>query len=179
MIKQIHDKLATGTYDERRFANNAERPGEFKKHEYVTGIFDVGAAPEEVPKLLADLIDEINDFESDNHLLAAAYLHANFENIHPFTDGNGRVGRTVMNYYLMIHNEPPIIVYDDEKQLYYKALEAYDMSEDLFPMQTFLEMETVRTWTKAPKQEKKTSLKEQLQQISEQSQIDIFNVESK
>lgn len=51
------------------------------------------------------------------------------------------------------------------KKLYYKALEAYDMSEDLAPLQTFLKMETVRTWNKQPKQEKKTSLKEQLQII--------------
>lgn len=168
LIKKIHEKMTTGTYDERRFEDNSERPGEFKRHDYVTGILEVGAAPEEVPELIADLVEEVNDFSSDNHLLAAAYLHANFENIHPFADGNGRVGRTIMNYYLMINNEPPVIVYDDDKKLYYKALEAYDISEDLAPLQTFLEMETVRTWTREPKQEKKTSLKEQLQQISEQ-----------
>ena len=62
------------------------------------------------------------------------------------------------------NNEPPIIVYDDDKKLYYKALEAYDISEDLIPLRTFLEMETVHTWNKQPKQEKKASLKDQLQQ---------------
>ena len=96
----------------------------------------------------------------EDYLLAAAYLHANFEHIHPFADGNGRVGRTVMNYYLLIHDEPPLIVYDDDKKLYYKALEAYDLTEDLAPLKTFLEMETVRTWTKPPKGAKKKNLQD-------------------
>lgn len=51
---------------------------------------------------------ELNEFGGKDILLAA-YFHASFENIHPFADGNGQVGRTLLNYYLMIHNEPPVI----------------------------------------------------------------------
>ena len=160
LIQTIHEKLTTGTYDEQRFVVNGERPGAFKKHDDVTGILEIGAQSKDVPVLLADLVDEINAFAHEDYLLAAAYLHANFEHIHPFADGNGRVGRTVMNYYLLTHDEPPLIVYDDDKKLYYKALEAYDLTEDLVPLKTFLEMETVRTWTKPPKKAKKKTLQD-------------------
>ena len=55
-----------------------------------------------------------------------AYLHARFEFIHPFADGNGRVGRTPMNYYLMTHNHPPLIVHDEDKRMYCECLQKCD-----------------------------------------------------
>ena len=91
LVKEIHKVLAGGTYDERRYIVNEERPGEFKKHDYVTGI-KVGSAAENVEKDLAELIAEANACEGKDVLKAAAYLHARFEFIHPFADGNGRVG---------------------------------------------------------------------------------------
>ena len=42
MVKEIHKVLTSGTYDERRYIENEERPGEFKKHDYVTGVHEVG-----------------------------------------------------------------------------------------------------------------------------------------
>jgi hypothetical protein len=53
-----------------------------------------------------------------------------------------------MNYYLMCHDQPPTIVYDEDKDRYYQALHAYDADEDLKPLQLFLQEQTVKTWEK-------------------------------
>lgn len=149
LVKEIHKVLTGGTYDERRYIVNKERPGEFKKHDYVTGVHEVGSATENVENDLTELIAEVNEYEVKVFLKAAAYLHARFEFIHPFADGNGRVGRTLMNYYLMTHNHPPLIVYDEDKQMYYECLQKYDEAEELNPLYEFLKYETEKTWKKA------------------------------
>lgn len=148
LIKEIHKILTSGTYDERRYIENEERSGEFKKHDYVTGVNEVGSAPEYVEQDLTELIDEINGFTGNNLLKAAAYLHARFEYIHPFADGNGRVGRTVLNYFLMTRNHPPLIIYDEDKRQYYEALQAYDEAEVLDPLHDFFKSQLEKTWEK-------------------------------
>lgn len=149
LIKEIHAILTSGTYDEKRYIEKGERPGEFKKHDYVTGIGEVGSLPEDVEKDMQEMLTAVHDYEGKNALKAATYLHVRFEYIHPFADGNGRVGRTLLNYFLMIHGHPPITVYDEDKKEYYSALEQYDNSQDFETMYEFLEKETVRTWEKA------------------------------
>ncbi|GHU77487.1 hypothetical protein AGMMS49992_25490 [Clostridia bacterium] len=155
IVLETHCILTSGTYDARRFIERGERPGAFKKHDYVTGRAEVGATPDEAPQAVMDLLEELKEMPSDGQpdskpfeaiLKAAAYFHASFEHIHPFADGNGRVGRTLTNYFLMIHNHPPVIVYDEDKALYYKALESYDSDEVIRPMCDFLRSETVKTW---------------------------------
>lgn len=148
LIREIHKILTSGAYDERRYIENEERPGEFKKHNYVTGVHEVGSAAEEVEHDLTELIAEINAYNGRDALKAAAYLHARFEYIHPFADGNGRVGRTIMNYFLMVRDHPPLIVYDEDKQLYYECLQKYDEAEGLYPLYEFLKYETEKTWEK-------------------------------
>jgi len=155
LIKETHSALTGGTYDERRYVEQDERPGEFKKHDYVTGIAEVGSLPEDVEDDLSDLLSEIVSYRGDEILKAAAYFHARFEYIHPFADGNGRVGRTLLNYFLMIRDHPPLIIYDEEKALYYNALAAYDASEDLAPMMAFLRQQAERTWEKALEREQR------------------------
>ncbi|MFA7147778.1 MAG: Fic family protein [Syntrophomonadaceae bacterium] len=148
LVKEIHQVLTGGTYDERRYITNEERPGEFKKYDYVTGVYEVGSAAENVEKDLRSLLEEVNEYNGHDILKAAAYLHARFEYIHPYADGNGRVGRTLMNYYLMAHNHPPLIVYDKEKRIYYECLQKYDETEKLNPLYKFFKYETEKTWEK-------------------------------
>ncbi len=151
LIKKIHRILTKGTYDETRFNKNSERPGEYKKHDYVTGINEVGSDVENVSKDMSELLEEVNDSKRndiESVLLTATYLHNVFERIHPFADGNGRVGRTITNYYLMIHDLPPIIIYNEDKNYYYEALEKFDENEDLLSMVEFLKYEMEKTWEK-------------------------------
>ena len=59
------------------------------------------------------------------------------------------MGRTLLNYWLMLNDHPPLIVYDEDKQDYYKALQQYDEDEVLEPLVTFFQRETVQTWQRA------------------------------
>ncbi len=150
LIKEIHRILISGTYDEHRYIVNKERPGEFKKHDYMIGINEVGSPVEEVEIDLSNLIAEVNAYHNkDKVLKAVTYFHAMFEYIHPFADGNGRVGRTLLNYFLMIHDHPPLIIYEEDRRQYYDALQKYDEAEDLNPLYEFFKQQTVRTWLKS------------------------------
>lgn len=140
-------QLTHGTYDSRRW-QLGERPGEYKRHDYVTGQNEIGAAPEDVPEEMAELLAELRDLDGKDILTAAAYFHAKFENIHPFADGNGRVGRLAMNYLLVLHGHPPIIIHEEDRKDYYEALEAWDRRQDLAPLRTFLRAQTEKTWAK-------------------------------
>ena len=147
-ILQLHYELTKNTYDTRRW-QVGERPGTFKKHDYVTGRYEVGSAPEDVQTELEDLLEEIRQdvIRTNEHIFtAAAYFHAKFENIHPFSDGNGRTGRLTMNYFLLQHNHPPIVIHEEDKNLYYQSLEAFDTKGELEPLKLFLKAELVKTW---------------------------------
>ena len=108
-LKDLQKCLTQNTYDTRRW-QLGERPGEFKHPDYVTGKEEIGAAPEDVQEEISELLAELQDVSNENALTAAAYFHAKFENIHPFADGNRRTGRLAMNYFLVTHNHPPVII---------------------------------------------------------------------
>lgn len=148
-IRELHRKLMKGCYDETRY-KKGERPGEWKTHDYVTGD-GVGAAPEDVESELSELIDEIKESEGKDVLTIAAYLHLRFEEIHPFADGNGRVGRTLLNYYLMTHGYPPLVLYSEDKKTYYLALSVYDKTGEISGFKEFLKEQMVKTWEKKKK----------------------------
>ena len=146
-LRELQRQLTHGTYDTRRW-QIGERPGEYKRHDYVTGKAEVGAAPEDVAEELSELLEELDGIGPENALTAAAYFHAKFENIHPFADGNGRTGRLATNYFLVLHGHPPIIIHEEDRRDYYEALEAWDTKQDLAPLRAFLEAQTVKTWEK-------------------------------
>lgn len=145
LVKAFQKRLTQNTYDARRF-RLGERPGDYKRHDYVTGRNEIGAAPEDVAEEMRELLAELSDVSEQDALKAAAYYHAKLENIHPFADGNGRVGRITMNYFLVTHGHPPITVHEEDRKAYYDALEAWDERQSLAPMETFLREQTVKTW---------------------------------
>lgn len=146
-LLELHRLFTQNTYDTRRW-QLGERPGQYKHHDYVTGKEEIGAAPEDVPEEMNELLSELIDVENRNALTAAAYFHAKFENIHPFADGNGRVGRLAMNYFLIMHNHPPIIIHEEDRKEYYTALEAWDSKQNLDFLCRFLKEQTGKTWEK-------------------------------
>lgn len=148
-ILELHRQLMKGCYDETRY-KKGERPGEWKKHDYVTGD-GVGSEPENVEMELAELLKEISDAEGKDVLTIAAYQHLRFEEIHPFADGNGRVGRTLLNYYLMTHGYPPVVLHSEDKKTYYMALTVYDKTGEIDGFKEFLKEEMVKTWEKKKK----------------------------
>ena len=147
LIKEFQKHLTQNTYDMRRW-KLGERPGEYKRHDYVTGREEIGAPPEDVQEEISELLSELRDVSDSNALTAAAYFHAKFENIHPFADGNGRTGRLAMNYFLVMHNHPPIIIHEEDRKNYYAALEAWDLEQNLEMLCEFLKQQTEKTWEK-------------------------------
>ena len=147
-VKEVHRILTEGTYDENRFLRRGERPGELKKNDFVTGLHEVGSPPGQVEADLVELLDEVGAAEGKDALKVATYFHARFEHIHPFADGNGRVGRTLLNYYLMTHGEPPLVLYDEDKKRYYDALQSYDTEQLIDLLEALLRESTVKTWSR-------------------------------
>ena len=147
LVLEVHRTLTQGTYDERRWTRG-ERPGSYKLHDYVVGVSQVGSAPSAVAEDVAELLAELDTATTENILTVAAYFHVAFEAIHPFADGNGRVGRALANYLLVSHGHPPIIIFDEDKMAYYGAMQVWDAEGDLRPMLDLLRAETVKTWRK-------------------------------
>ena len=145
LICELQGLLTQGIYDTLRY-QKGERPGAYKKHDYVTGVQEVDALPEDVPEELGELVKELEGIQPGQALTAAAYFHAKFENIHPFADGNGRTGRLLMNYLLLLLDHPPIIIHEEDKRAYYDALERFDSAQELDALVDFLKAQTVKTW---------------------------------
>lgn len=95
---------------------------------------------EKVPYKMLQLCDA-RPSEDKHPLESIAFFHLRLEKIHPFGDGNGRVGRVIINIMLEQLGYPAVIVTNDDKQAYYEALNAYDGLDGnprVEPMQTFL-----------------------------------------
>ena len=71
-------------------------------------------------------------------LVLAAIIHNQFEYIHPFQDGNGRVGRLLLNFILLKNRYPPINIALEDRQEYYMTLQEYQKNQNLKPTIEFL-----------------------------------------
>lgn len=158
-VKEVQKLLTKGTYDPRRYSLG-ERPGEYKQGDYVTGRNEVGALAEDVQEEMAELLDELQGVDELPALTVAAYFHAKFENIHPFSDGNGRTGRLLMNYLLLLLGHPPIVIHEEDRKAYYDALEQFDSNLELKQLEGFLKEQTTKTWEKAFIKSKKENVRQ-------------------
>ena len=82
----------------------------------------LGANPQFIPTLMQELVDNYNQNKINYFLDAVAHFHAEFETIHPFVDGNGRMGRVLINLQLMNLGFPPIIIQNKSKHTEYYPL---------------------------------------------------------
>jgi len=97
-------------------------------------ILHAGVPREELNSYLKDFIEWYKENKNKfKPLVLAAILHNQFEHIHPFQDGNGRVGRLLLNYILLKNNYPPINIMLEDRQEYYKSLYEYSKRDDLKP----------------------------------------------
>ena len=120
-IKKLHLTLKNGTSDSRKdwFA-----VGEYKKIPNEVGGMDT-ALPEEVADKMKTLLKEYNIIK-EKTLEDILDFHVKFERIHPFQDGNGRVGRLIMFKECLKHNIIPFIIEDNLKLFYYRGLKEWD-----------------------------------------------------
>lgn len=118
IILFLHQMLISGIKD--------EIAGRFRKTgEYVRVGTHIAPAPERVEKMMDELLSgyvaDITSFFVDK----IAKFHLEFETIHPFCDGNGRIGRVLINYQLQRLGFPGIIIRDKEKKEYYSTFAEY------------------------------------------------------
>lgn len=106
--------------------------------EYVRVGTHIAPPPEKITKLMGDaLIEYTSDLES-YVIDKIARFHLEFESIHPFNDGNGRMGRLIVNVQLQNLGFPPVIIRNKEKKDYYKAFKAYDDKKNVKLMEHIL-----------------------------------------
>ncbi|MBU2443927.1 Fic family protein [bacterium] len=110
--------------------------GRFRKTgEYVRVGTHIAPAPEHIERMVeAILLEYVDDYDS-YFADKIAKFHLDFETIHPFCDGNGRIGRVIINYQLMRLGFPSIIIRDKEKKTYYKSFGEYRDSKNTKTME--------------------------------------------
>jgi Fic family protein len=120
MIKEYHRILKTGTYDSQKDWFNV---GEYKKLENMVGGMET-TSPKKAPKEMCDLLEHYRQTAAHtiNDIIT---FHHNFETIHPFQDGNGRVGRLIMFKECLKNNIAPFIIDEEHKLYYYRGLKEY------------------------------------------------------
>ena len=138
LICEIHNKLLQGVRGKHK------TPGEFRRSQNWIG----GTKPSDalfVPPSILDLPELMSDFErfinNDEikvpHLIKIALLHYQFETIHPFLDGNGRIGRLIIPLYLLskgVLDKPCFYIsdyFEKNRNAYYEALDRVRVKNDL------------------------------------------------
>lgn len=121
LIKELHFTLKSGTEDSRKswFA-----VGEYKKYPNEVGGSET-TAPEAAAEKMKELLAEYNKI-TEHSIYDIIKFHYEFEKIHPFQDGNGRIGRLIMFKEVLKNNIVPFIITDDLKLFYYRGLKEWE-----------------------------------------------------
>ena len=122
MIKEFHKKLKEGTSDSRLDWFNV---GEYKRRANAIGSGIKTTSPNNVEKEMLKLMDWYNLLKQVT-IKEIIEFHHRFESIHPFQDGNGRIGRIIMFKECLKNNIVPILIKDEYKQFYYRGLKEWN-----------------------------------------------------
>lgn len=132
LIKELHKIV---------FQNSKNFAGKFRKkgeevvvRDGLGNMVHMGAPQTRVISLLNELIEWYNQNKGRYPaLILASVVHNQFENIHPFRDGNGRIGRLLLNNILLRHNFPPVNIDFKNRAEYYLSLQEYEKNHNLRP----------------------------------------------
>lgn len=119
-LKEFHKILKSNTSDSKK---EWFKVGEYKLKPNIVGGFET-SKPNDVEKHINELLKKYNE-KSQIEILDIIDFHYEFEKIHPFQDGNGRVGRLIMFKECLKHNVIPFILEDKYKFYYYRGLSEY------------------------------------------------------
>jgi Fic family protein len=132
LMKKLHRMVFRNS---KSFAGRFRKKGEDVVVMDGTGTIVHEGAPQ---SRISHLLNELVIWYSENKgrypaLVLGAVVHNQFENIHPFRDGNGRVGRILLNNILIKNGLPPINIGHKNRRVYYEALRSYESQKDLKP----------------------------------------------
>ena len=130
LIKLIHKIIFENS---KPYAGKLREKGvEVVVRDGLGNIVHEGAPSEKLQELLKELTAWYNKYKNKYPpILLASVVHNQFENIHPFQDGNGRVGRILMNNILIKHNLPPVNIDLKNRKKYYQSLQEYENNHNI------------------------------------------------
>ena len=131
-IRHIHQILMNG------IMHNA---GEYRNHNVrIAGVNVPTSNHLSIEKHMIKYIDTFNQFQKKPlaQVEQMAQTHAHFEQIHPFSDGNGRVGRLLMLILAFKYNMAPVLIKKEKKQAYYTYLEESQVKNNNIPLTSFI-----------------------------------------
>lgn len=135
LIRKLHRLCFEGS---KKFAGNFRNVEVVIRNAYGE-VVHRGIPKEEIMSELEELAHWYNgNAEGLKPLVLAALVHNQFEFIHPFEDGNGRVGRLLLNYVLLRHGYPPINILFEDRGRYYQCLQRYSSEDELEDTLEFL-----------------------------------------
>jgi len=149
LIKEIHKIVFKNS---KKFAGDFRAKGEEVVVRTTSGIIVHEGAPQ---SRVVSLLKELTKWYKENKnnyspLILASVIHNQFENIHPFADGNGRVGRILLNNILLKNGLPPVNIELKHQTEYYMTLQEYEKNKNLRPTIEFL-LKEYKATTKALK----------------------------
>lgn len=130
-ILELHRLVVSNTLEDYL----SPQTGRFRTVQvFITGVTWIPPKPQEVAEKIASLLSWYSKNKGKLHpLIVASYFHVEFEKIHPFVDGNGRVGRLLMNFILHKNKYPMINIPNAIKHKYYDALESAQTKNNIKP----------------------------------------------
>ncbi len=127
----LHKMLLTGIQDD--VAGRFRHAGEYVR----VGTY-IAPAPEKIEEMMGGLLLDFTDLLEEDLVEKISKFHLSFEHIHPFCDGNGRIGRVLINFQLNKFGYPRIIIRDKNKEEYYFAFRKYDEQKSTKEMERII-----------------------------------------